>query len=560
MNIIINKLPDPQSANTWVGIDTELFGMDKNRLHRPNNGRFASLQIAIGDTAYVYTSVDTSRLAMGRIMDCVWVFQNAKFDLTHMNRWFPDDVEAKKEGKIWDTYIIDRIMYGNYYDYFSLEDLVRRYLDVHLDKEVRESFEDGETLSEDQIQYAGEDAYYTLKVAEAQKKKLSKNEFSIWRDIDLPALRAIMDFKGFRINAKRWREIAHEHEELAKEYKETFNLNPASPKQVKEKLNELGADVESTGADILEGLIDKNENEKIVDIAERVLNYRSKAKLASTYGMNWINRHLEDDLIFSDYKVIGAATGRTSSSSPNMQNIPARDTSIFRECFIPREGNKLIVADYSAQEPRILAYLAQDQKMIDIFNAGKDIYIEVIKLMYDKTITKDDPFRQEAKAVILGAGYGLSPYGYAKKYDVTEEEAEKKLDKFFNTFPDIQNWVYQQEQNKEYVESILGRKFWLNPYSYQSRRHTRNAPIQGTAGDQLKLALAEIHQKWNRDYCEYGIVGEVHDEIIADVPEECAEKVAQFIQFTMERVANEMCPGVNFEANAVICDTWAGGK
>lgn len=560
MNIYRNELLPMLSRSDWVAIDTELFGMEDNKLHRPNTGEFALVQIAVGNDVYVFDNPDTLQLSMGRIKDAVWIFHNAKFDLIHLRRWVKDDVDRKEGGKIWDTMLMDRILYGGYFERFSLAHLARRHLDVLIDKDIRKDFEDAEELTDEMIEYGAKDAYYTLKICEEQKKTVDKDDFKIWSEVDLPALWAIMNFKGFRLGIEAWEKLAKEHEELAQEYKDTFDLNPASLQQVKERLNGLGARINSTRAEILEDLIEDDPESEVADICQRVLDYRSKAKLASTYGMNWIEKYVEDDLIYSDYKVVGASTGRTASRRPNIQNVPVRDTTAYRECFIPRDGNKLIVADYSAQEPRILAYLSQDKEMIDIFNDDKDVYIETVKLMYGKEITKDDPFRDEAKAIILGAGYGLSPYGYAKKYNVSKKEAEEKLNTYFKTFPDVQNWVYQQERKRGYVTSVLGRKFHLNPYSYQKERHTRNAPIQSTAADQLKMALGRLYKNWPKDLCEYGLVGQVHDEIIADVPEECAEEIAQYIQETMEEVAEDMCPGIKFSANSIICDTWAGAK
>jgi len=457
--------------------------------------------------------------------------------------------------------LVDRILYGGYFTNFALSDLVRRHLNILLEKEAREQFETATELTPELLEYSAKDPYYTLKVCNEQRKLVDKNDFRVWREVDLPALWAIKDFKGFRLDVEKWTELAEKNGTLAQEYKETFELNPASPKQVKEKLLGLGARIKSTSADVLEELIKKNPESEIADVAERVLNYRKKAKLSSTYGLNWLKKYVEEDeCVYSDYYVTGASTGRTSSSKPNCQNIPIREAPEFRECFIPKEGNSLIVADYSGQEPRILAYLAQDEKMIEICNSGNDIYIEIVKLMYDKTITKDDPFREEAKEIILAAGYGLSAHGYAQRYDVTKKEAEKRLGTFFKLFPDIKNWVHKQELNHIFVETVLGRKFHLNPYSYQKERHTRNAPIQGTAGDQLKMSLGELHKNWPKGLCEYSIVAEIHDEIIADVPKGYAKEIAKIIQRTMERVANEMCPGVRFIVNATVCETWAGGK
>ncbi len=557
MNIHVDKLPLRQPDNTWVGVDTELFGMEKSRLHRPDNGTFASLQVAIGEDIHIITDVNIVPVLMQRIDNCIWTMHNAKFDLTHIGRW----ADIVRRDKIWDTMLVDRILYGGYFEKFALADLVRRHLSILMEKEVREGFETATELTPELLEYSAKDPYYTLKVCNEQRKVIDTNDFKVWREVDLPALWAIKDFKGFRLDVEKWTELAEENERLAQAYKETFEINPASPKQVKEKLLGLGARVTSTGADVLEELIKKNPDSEIADVAERVLQFRKKKKLSSTYGLNWLKKYIEpDDCVYSDYYVTGASTGRTSASKPGIQQIPVRSTPKFRECFIPKEGNSLIVADYSGQEPRILAYLSQDTKMIEICNSGKDIYIEIVKMMYDKTITKDDPFRDEAKEIILAAGYGLSAHGYAQRYDVTKKEAERRLGTFFKLFPDIKNWVHKQELNHTTVESVMGRKFHLNPYSYQKERHTRNAPIQSSASDQLKMSLGDLHKNWPRELCEYSIVAEIHDEIIADVPRDYAKEIAQIIQKTMERVANDMCPGVCFIAHAVVCSDWSGGK
>jgi len=558
MNIYVDKLPSRQPDNTWIGVDTELFGMDKARLHRPDNGTFASLQVAIGEDVYITTDENIVPIMLQRVDNCIWALMNAKFDLAHLSRW----AEISRETKIWDIMLIDRILYGGYFTNFSLADLVRRHLNILLEKEIREGFETATELTPELLEYSAKDPYYTLKVCQVQRKIADKNDFKVWKEIDLPALWAIKDFKGFRVDVEKWKELAEENERLAQEYKETFEINPASPKQVKEKLVELGVKgIKSTNEEALEELIKKNPDSDISDMAERVLQFRKKKKLSSTYGLNWAEKYIEEDeCVHSDYYVIGASTGRTSSSKPNCQNIPVRSTPVFRECFIPKEGNSLVVADYSAQEPRIMAYLSQDKNLIEICNTGNDIYIEIVKKMYDKEITKSDPFRDEAKEIILAAGYGLSVKGYAQKYNVSVKEAKERLATFFKLFPDIQNWVSKQELIHGYVESVVGRKFHLNSYSYQRERHTRNAPIQSSAGDQLKASLGEIHKNWPTDLCEYGVVAEIHDEIIADVPKHCADKIAEFIRGTMEDVAQKMCPGVRFFAHVVVCQDWSGGK
>jgi len=553
----------PKFSSGFVSIDLEIFGMDDKRMHRPDNGIFACASIAHEsnpEIAYILTDEKKLQGALDNLEHCVHVFQYGTFDIVHLRRW----AKYRPRKKFWDTYLIERIMYGGYYNKFALDDLVRRHLDEYRDKSLQKSFITTIELSKEQIQYAAQDAIDTLKVALSQKQKIDKDSFTVWKKIDLPALWAFLDFQGFRLNVDAWKTLAEHNEQREQELDESFDFNPRSPKQVKEKLQELGwKSLKSTAVGELEKRSRKNPESKPALLANEILEYRKYKKRASTYGMNFIEDYLESELdyhvIHANYNVIGAETGRSSSSSPNCQNIIARDTNAYRNCFLARPGNKLIVADFSSQEPRVLAYKSKDKKLLEIFQSGKDIYIDVARKIFGEEINKSDPRRDDMKALILGTDYGMSEYGLAKRLGCSKDEAVSLLNSFFSKFPTLADYMHEQRTKTTYVTSVAGRKIWLNPYSFQCERNALNAPIQSSAADMMKLAISKMHQQWPKDL-RYGIVAQIHDEVVIDTPENSAEEIARFVEDCMTSAGEELCPDIPFPVDAVICDTWGGKK
>jgi DNA polymerase-1 len=494
-----------------------------------------------------------------KLRNTVHVYQNAKFDIAHLRRW----VDLPPRKKIWDTFLIERLMYGGYYDMFALEHLARRWLGIKLDKDIQKTFENATELSEEQIEYAAIDASVTLQIAQAQFSKIRAKDFKVWQKVDRPALWAFLDFQGFAIDVAEWKALAERNENRAKEIEETLPCNPRSPTQVKELLTKKGFKrLPNTGEETLQKFIDKLPNVPAADLAKDILECRKYYTRASRYGFKFIEKFLEHDLqfdvdmIYSSYKVTGAETGRTASSDPNMQNIPARETSEFRRCFIARPNNVLLVCDYSQQEPGISAHLAQDKALIDIINSKQDIYISVAKNLFNENISKSDKRRKTMKSLVLGTNYGMSAYGLAARENLSKSAAGKMIHKYFRLFPGVGAWVNRQRNKKDYIETAMGRRVWLNRYSGQCERNALNSPIQGTAADITKMAIARLHQNWEYPY-PFAVVATVHDEIVLDVPKKHAQKIARFVKKTMEDVAKEVCSSVVIKADVAIGTTWA---
>jgi DNA polymerase-1 len=550
---IIRDIPPKQKSKKFVAVDLELFQLNPKQLHRPTSGKFACLSVAVDpETVYVVTNESDMAQTMDNLEGAALTYHHAKFDITHLRRW--SDILPTK--MLWDTMLIERILYGGYYDFFGLEHLARRYLDIKMDKSLQKSFEKATELSEEQIYYAALDASITLQVCHAQRKIMRKKDFNIWATVDRPALWAYLDFMGFAINVAGWKSLADKYQKLADKVEERFDYNPRSPQQVKKKLLSTGfKGLPNTQEKTLKTYIDKYPDSGAAIIAKDQLLYKKYQKRHSTYGMNMLENFIEDgdgyQFIYCDYRITGAETGRTSSSSPNMQNIPARDTKEYRECFVARPGNVLIIADYSAQEPSILAYMSQDKKLIEIINSGKDIYLETQKL--SKLFQKLS--RDKMKSIVLGTNYGMSKYGLARELDCSLAEAEKIIQEYFHIFSGVASWVIKQQKRKDYVETVLGRRIWLNKYSSQVENNAVNSPIQGTAGDINKIATARLHQYWIFDY-PFPVVETTHDEIGLDVPKEIAEDVAKFTKHHMVKVAEEICPGIKARVDVNIGSSW----
>lgn len=547
---IFTHLPPQFTKEDRVAMDVELFGLDPKRLHRPA-GRFGSLACtANGKDVYLIYASNQIKEFLTRCQDAVWIFHNASFDVAHLRRWTP--IEPRK--RLWDTMLIEKIMYSGYYNNneFGLNDLVRRYCDIYLEKTQQKQFTEDTEWTSEKVIYAANDVVATWMVYHAQKKIIDEQSLEVYKQIDLPAMWVTLGFKGVKVDTEKWIELANKNTGLAKEIGDELDFNPRSSKQTVEALNKEGIDVTSSGKRALE----RSDNET----AKNVLEYRKYAKRSSTYGEKWVEQFVEaDGRVYSSYQISEAITGRMSSRAPNLQNIPVRETPEYRECFIAgkdenlSEDNVFVIADWSAQEPRIAAYLSGDKKLISIFNSDKDVYIEIAKEMFNETITKSDPRRAEIKEIVIGACNGLTEYGLARKFNIETEEAIELFDRYFETFPELYNYREKVKNTRPpFVESLCGRKTWLNQYAWGWERTGMDAPIQSSAADAMKLAMVEFVEKWGGN----PIVLSIHDEIVVEIPESMAKLAKQLLEETMIDVAQRLHPGIQAKVSISIGKNW----
>ncbi|MCR4925960.1 MAG: DNA polymerase I, partial [Clostridiales bacterium] len=349
-----------------------------------------------------------------------------------------------------------------------------------------------------------------------------------------------------------------------------FNIN--SPKQLGEALFEkLGLPAKkktksgySTSADVLEGLADEYE------VVRMVLDYRSYAKLKSTYCDGLVKAIGEDGRIHSTLNQTETRTGRISSAEPNLQNIPVR-TELGREMrkfFIAKEGYTLVDADYSQIELRVLADIADDKNMIDAFNSDEDIHAITASQVFNMPLNMVTPLmRTRAKAVNFGIVYGIGAFSLSKDIGVTRKEADSYIKGYLRHYYGVDNYmqsVVAQAKITGYVETMFGRRRYLPELSSSNgmlrafgERVARNMPIQGTAADIIKIAMIRVFERMKNENLKARLIMQVHDELIVETPENEAEKVALIVKEEMENACKMK---VNLTADVHTGKTWYQAK
>lgn len=551
--------------------------MNKDKLHRPHGTFACATFCADGKTVYVVTDTDELKQAFANVEDAVHVYVNAKFDIIQIRKY----TYIPQRKRLWDCFLIEQIMFSGYYNDFSLADLARRYLDVYLEKETRSEFSTSTEMTQEMLEYSCIDTVATWLVYQEQRSIIDENDLSIWKDIELPFMWTILAMGGITLDCDAWLKLAKENKEKADELqakygvvsmkgktKKVDGINLGSHVQLKKKFSELGYDLKSTGEEVLEELLGKEKlPKKVKEFADDVLAYRKFAKRASTYGEKFIQDYVEaDGRIYGDIFQMGAETGRTSCRNPNMQNQPHE--SEYRSCYIASVGNCIVVADYGSQEPRIAAYFSQDERLMEILNSGKKLYIEIARDVFHKEITKQDPEYGYIKSTILGIFYGMSAYGLSGRLGIDEEEAQEMIDKILDTYPGIQDYIKQQSQVGEYVQSIYGRKIWLNKYDKGWLRGALNYPIQSSAADATKLAARRFLELWFYEMGDYESLEDVtfydtsplrllvHDEIVIEVPDAMCETAKNILEKAMVSVADEMHEGLKGVAEVFSGSNW----
>lgn len=417
--------------------------------------------------------------------------------------------------------------------------------------------------------YAGEDADLTYRLYLKYKVELEKeNLLKFFDELEMPLVEVLANVEknGVKIDdqaltslsadfAKRIKKIEKKIYELA-----GMEFNVASPKQLKEVLFEkmeistAGIGKTKTGLSTAAGQLEKLKGEHpIVDL---ILEFRELSKLKSTYldALPALINPL-DGRVHTSFNQTVTATGRLSSSEPNLQNIPIRTEtgSQIRKAFIAEPGFKILKADYSQIELRIVASLANDQAMLEIFNTGGDIHAQTAALINGldiKDVTKE--IRRTAKEINFGVLYGMGAWGLANRTGISNAEAQKFIFKYFDTFKDVKKWLDETVEiakEKGYVETLYGRRRFLpeinssiQQVKSSAERMAVNMPIQGTAADLIKLAMVEINNKLPSVSEKSRMILQVHDELVFEVPENEIKKVSDFVRESMCNVMKLRAP------------------
>ncbi len=488
--------------------------------------------------------------------------QNIKYDLEVLRNY---DIELK--GKLWDTmiahYLIQPELRHNM-DYMA--EVYLNYQTIHIDELIGPKGKNQRSMRDlsptDVYEYAAEDADITLRLKNVLEPKLKEAGVEqLFYEIEMPLVRVLaeMEMNGVCIDTDSLQETSKIFTNRLLELEERIyqlageQFNIASPKQVgdilfgkmkiidKPKKTKTGQYV--TNEEVLQQLKHKSE------IVEDILEYRGLKKLLGTYIdtlPNLINKRTGH--IHTSFNQTITATGRLSSSDPNLQNIPIRgeDGKEIRKAFIPEPGCLFFSADYSQIELRVMAHLSGDEHMMEVFREGKDLHAATAATIYKKDIndvTRDE--RTKSKRANFGIIYGITVFGLSERLDISRDESKLLIDGFFQTFPQVHDYMEASKQmarERGYAETVFHRRRYLPDINSRNatvrnfaERNAINAPIQGSAADIIKVAMIRIYERFKAENIRSKMILQVHDELNFSVYPDEKERVESIVIEEMQR-------------------------
>ena len=506
--------------------------------------------------------------------------QNLKYDLEVLRNYH---VELK--GQLWDTmiahYLIQPELHHNM-DYMA--EVYLHYKTIHIDELIGPKGKNQRSMRDLSptlvYEYACEDADITLQLKNKLEQELKQHECErLFYDIEMTLMPVLaeMEMNGVCLDtaslaetSKQFTTRMNEKEQRIYELAgEQFNI--ASPKQVGEILFDKLKIVEKakktktgqyvTSEEVLQQL--KNKHEIVADILE----HRGLKKLIGTY-IDALPKLINPRTghIHTSFNQTITATGRLSSSDPNLQNIPIRgeDGKEIRKAFIPEPGCLFFSADYSQIELRVMAHLSQDPNMIEVFREGKDLHAATAANIYKKPIeevTRDE--RTKSKRANFGIIYGITVFGLAERLDIPRDEAKMLIDGYFQTFPEVHDYMEKSKEvarKQGYVTTLFGRRRYLPDINSANsvvrgfaERNAINAPIQGTAADIIKVAMIHIFQRFKAEGIRSKMILQVHDELNFSVYPDEKEKVERIV---LEEMQNAFHMSVPLVADSGFGENW----
>ena len=475
--------------------------------------------------------------------------------------------EIFTEGEVYDlaiaAYLLNPLKESYFYD-----DLARDYLSLILPgkKELKDSREEG--IYQALIALKAKDAIFS--------KLKEEGQWDLYEKIELPLARTLysMEKTGILVDKEELlsygKVLKEKLDELQKDIYamagEEFNIN--SPQQLGvilfEKMGIAGGKKTKTGYSTAVDVLEKLSED--YPIVAKVMEYRTYAKLNSTYAEGLLNYIGEDSRIHGVFQQTVTATGRLSSTDPNLQNIPIRTEMgrHFRSVFIPKEGCVFLDADYSQIELRILAALSKDEKLIEAYRMDRDIHKVTASQVFHVPLDEvTDELRRNAKAVNFGIVYGISAFGLSEGLSIGRADAKEYIERYFTTYPKVKEYLDSEiafARENGYVKTVFGRRrpipeihasnFMRRSFS---ERVAMNSPIQGTAADMMKVAMNAVYEKLKRNELRSRIVLQVHDELLLEVPKEELEEVREILVSSME---NALTLPVPFLVEAKTGNNW----
>jgi DNA polymerase-1 len=555
-----------------IAVDTETTGLD------PLRDKIRLIQIAAENYPVIIIDLfEVQREMLAPLAELlrgasIKVLQNAKFDLK-----FLQQAGLPIAGKLFDTMLAAQLLDAGVRSHgYNLAELVKVYLGEDLSKEQQRSDWSNPNLSSEQLEYAARDAAILLRLREVMKPKLKNARLVETAKLEFDCLGAIaqMELNGMLLDLSRWdalrQELEQRRDQLADALRHQFqpallntqldilgnqtSLNLDSQQQVLEALQQMGVPVKNTSKLSLIPLAEGHPSVKAL------LDYRKAAKAVQAFASS-LPKHVHPitGRIHPDYQQMGATTGRMSCRNPNLQQI-SRD-KIFRSCFIPTPGYYLVVADYSQIELRVAAELSGDRRMIEAYQNDEDLHRLTAALIADKSLDQvKKSERQAAKAVNFGLIYamgakGLAEYAY-NNYGVqmSLKQAETFRKRYFEAYQGIARWHGAIKRRLPREMRTMGDR--LRRWQDEPKlTELLNTPVQGTAADITKAALAKLPIALKETGAR--LIGTVHDEILLEAPEGKAEQAAQILQQAMEQAGQRYLKKVPVKAEVAIALNWA---
>ncbi len=569
----LKKLCDYFLTNKILSLDTETTSTSAI------DAELVGLSFAVKEFEAFYVPIPANRKEALQIVnifkpvyenpEILKIGQNLKYDLEVLRNY-----DIHLAGPMWDTmiahYLIQPELHHNM-DYMA--EIYLNYQTIHIDELIGPKGKNQKSmrslLPSQVYEYAAEDADITLRLKNKLEPELKKTECEdLFYNIEMPLMPVLaeMEMNGVCLDTESLAETSKQFNNRMNEIEariyelagERFNI--ASPKQVGEILFDKLKIVEKakktktgqyvTSEEVLQQL--KNKHEIVADILE----HRGLKKLIGTY-IDALPKLINPKTghIHTSFNQTITATGRLSSSDPNLQNIPIRgeDGKEIRKAFVPEAGCLFFSADYSQIELRVMAHLSQDAEMIKVFSEGKDLHAATAANIYKKPIeevTRDE--RTKSKRANFGIIYGITVFGLAERLDITRDEAKMLIDGYFETFPQVHDYMEKSKEvarEKGYVTTLFGRRRYLpdiNSHNATVRgfaeRNAINAPIQGTAADIIKVAMIRIFNRFKAEGIRSKMILQVHDELNFSVYPEEKEKVESIVLEEMQNALNLSVP------------------
>lgn len=586
-----------------IEVDTETTGFD------PYTDNLLSLQFGVGNDQYVIDCGVVDITIFKDIFsdpDKLFLFQNAKFDLRFLLH------KGIIVSNVYDTFLVELILFTGYEDNKAdLKTLVKKYCNYDLDKTIRGSIH-REGLTSRVIKYAAEDVTFLRRIRDSQIERVRELDLEAVVNLENQVVKvfAQIEYNGILINKEKWLEVAEftekatedcekELDELVvnepklKKYvpkfvqgnlfgfeERTLNINWASSKQKLAIVRALGFNTESTDSRFLQ------KHRKDHPLIAKLIDYNKYNKLSSSFGRNFIDfiNPVTGRIHYSVWQIL--ETGRISVSDPNLNQIPSKGDlgKKIRSCFIPNKGYKIVGGDFSGMELRIIAEFSQDPLWVSAFNNGDDLHSVLCAATFDIPIAdvkKETPFkkgvtyRDVQKTISFGLSYGMSKFKLADTMDISVEQADEIIKKFFAIVPKVESFLTglgNLGKKRGYIRTgapfkrirwfpqweVANNKDNENSFKLlgEIERASKNTPIQGSNGDVIKQALIMVQEKIYNENLPVKILLSVYDEIQTECREDFAEEWKVILDNLMKDAAKTVIKSVPIVVDCKISDCW----